>query len=486
MEKGYTQPSPVPTTRSRPSLIGTFVLTVLFVLAVFAQLSIVTISLKSSSADAPARLPSDLHPSTAELDRKIDWSWLSHERQCPHLAEISVDEFTARRDRLAQLLSKEVTNGWGAYVTEPSANTLYFLNLTQSDWYLSERPWLAVITPLSSENSRGPQHRLSILTPAFEKSRSERLPFAIDKQQDISWVTWEESENPYEVLVQHLAGLRGQGEWSIQIEENVRQFVATGIAQAAQDLKTQARVGLVELEVRELRMRKTEAELHIQRCVAKITLEALRAVRKHLRIGMTEKEGEALIVNALNAGGLTNIGAIVLFGENAALPHAAAGSRRLKRHEFALFDSDFTRTMLPDAEDGKTCQWPSVQARKIYTTVQRAQRAALDKLETRGEGDVVRASEVDQAARQVIREQGWDQYFTHRLGHGIGIEVHEHPFLNSGNTKQQLQPGETFSNEPGIYIEGSIGVRLEDMVLKTENGWELISGSDLARSPCDP
>ena len=76
---------------------------------------------------------------------------------------------------------------------------------------------------------------------------------------------------------------------------------------------------------------------------------------------------------------------------------------------------------------------------------------------------------------------------------GIGLEVHEHPYLNSGNTEQLIQPGETFSNEPGIYIEqahdtegSGIGVRLEDMVLKTEKGWELISGSALARSPCDP
>lgn len=75
---------------------------------------------------------------------------------------------------------------------------------------------------------------------------------------------------------------------------------------------------------------------------------------------------------------------------------------------------------------------------------------------------------------------------------GIGLEVHEHPYLNSGNTEQLIQPGETFSNEPGIYIEqahdtegSGIGVRLEDMVLKTEKGWELISGSELARSPCD-
>ncbi|GAA6005786.1 hypothetical protein JCM11491_004010 [Sporobolomyces phaffii] len=503
MEKGTT---PVREATTRRSVVGSFLVTALVVTGIFAQLSIFTLD------PARARVDDRLHPATHALDREVDWSWLSHDRQCPGLEGIRVEEFTARRDRLAALLTGHAGDGWGAYVTEPSANTLYYLNLTQANWYLSERPWLAVVTPASTSPR---SHHLLILTPAFEKSRSQRLPFAVDSAQldSVSWVTWEESENPYEVLVTHLdelqkAHAKGNGDWSIEVEENVRQFVAAGIEEAVAQLGIEARVGLAKMEVRELRMRKTDAELELQKCVAKITLKALRAVRTRLRFGMTEKEGEALIVNALKAGGLTDIGAIVLFGENAALPHASASSTKtLHKGEYALFDvdgslfgymSDFTRTMLPDetvrgGTKQAVCAWPNARAKKMFETVQRAQRAALDQLLTPGKDDVVHAAEVDWAARDVIAAEGWGEYFTHRLGHGIGLEVHEHPYLNSGNSRQVIQPGETFSNEPGIYVEQSkdtegngIGVRLEDMVLKTDKGWELVSGSELASSPCSP
>ncbi|GAA6063783.1 hypothetical protein JCM10212_005572 [Sporobolomyces blumeae] len=564
----------------RPRTPRTHVLAIV-ALGMLALVSTCDRLIHSALRHAPRRPPShldDVHPATAAVDRGIDWSYLSHDRQCPGLERVGVDEFGARRDRLATVLLGPDRAGWGAYVTEPSANTLYYLNLTQSDWYLSERPWLAVLTPSSAAPRKS---HVSILTPAFELSRSRRLPFAVD-ERDISWVTWQEHQDPYRILVDHLVDLRNQfdgrasspgrtssepysgrdaafeeaesttrsSSWSIEIEENVRQFVSSGIATAVEEDRARAvertrfgdlgvvdvpRVGLAKLEVRELRMRKTDREVAIQKCVAKITLEALRAVRGHLRIGMTEKEGEALIVNALKAGGLTQIGAIVLFGANAALPHASAGSKRLERGEFALFDvdgalfgymSDFTRTMLPGK--GTTCPFPNERARKVYETVQLAQRAALAQLVTplrtrtdsssssgpspsleggQEERSVVYAAQVDRAAREVIERAGWGDYFTHRLGHGIGLEVHEPPFLNSGNSKQVIRPGETFSNEPGIYIEddglaelddeddedgsgrgrsgGGIGVRLEDMVIKTDEGWGLVSGSDLARSPCD-
>ncbi|GAA5914471.1 uncharacterized protein JCM6883_004809 [Sporobolomyces salmoneus] len=510
MEKAPLDLQARPPARSRRSIILSFLLTVLVVSSIFIQLS--TFSLFNRLRLA------DLHPSIHSIDRGIDFSWLAHEKQCPGLKMIGVEEFTARRDRLARLLKGEDEKGWGAYVTEPSANTLYYLNLTQSNWYLSERPWLAVVTPSSSSSASSTAHHLSILTPSFEKSRSQRLPFAVDSAQleNIWWITWEEAENPYEVLVEHLEGLREAqnktGAWSIEIEENVRQFLAAGIEEVAKKRKEAApEVGLAKMVIRELRMRKTKAELDIQRCVGKITLEALRAVRKHLRIGMTEKQGEALIVNALKAGGLTDIGAIVLFGENAALPHASASSTTtLHEGEYALFDvdgslfgymSDFTRTMLPDrwikGRKEAVCEWPkNERAKKIFETVQKAQRAALAQLVTSSNSseDVVYASQVDKAARDVISAEGWGEFFTHRLGHGIGLEVHEHPYLKSGNRNQVLQPGETFSNEPGIYIERSkdveqgvgIGVRLEDMVLKTVEGWELVSGEGLAVSPCSP
>ncbi|ORY88833.1 peptidase M24, structural domain-containing protein [Leucosporidium creatinivorum] len=462
-----------------------------------------------------AARPAHLHPHTSPAAAAIDWSWLAPEKQCPGLQGIGQDEFTARRTQLAELLKGEDGKSWGAYVSEPGPNTLYYANLTQSDWYLSERPWLLVITPSTSDTHSS---RLSILTPSFEVSRSQRLPFALSSAEfeSVSWVAWEEAEDPYATLVAHLEELRGKDGinsegWSIHLEENVRQFVASGLAAAVKE-KEGVEVGLASIEVRQQRMRKTKAELNIQHCVAKITRVALRAVREHLRIGMTEKEGEALIVNALTAGGLKDLGAIVLFGANAALPHASASvHKRLEHGEFALFDvdgslhgymSDFTRTMLPDIHT-RSChgfgkpkilqQWPSARAEKIWKTVHKAQEAALAALVNQNDTHVVYATDADRAARGVIAEEGWEKYFTHRLGHGIGLQVHEEPYLNSGNTHQPLLSGFTFSNEPGIYIrededtEGNgIGVRLEDMVLKTERGWSLVAREELAKSPWEP
>ncbi|GAA5943261.1 hypothetical protein JCM3775_004553 [Rhodotorula graminis] len=459
-----------------------------------------------------------LHPHTHARDRSIDWSFLHHSRQCPHLKPVGVDEFSPRRARLASALSSTGSGAraWAAYISEPSANTLYYLNLTQANWYLSERPWLVALSPPTSPDEHA---HLSVLAPAFELSRSQRLPFALTPEQRdrIDWITWQEADDPYAVLLEHLAGLRGDESsvpWSLEVEENVRTFVRDGLAAAASRVGENApSVGLAKLEVRELRMRKTEAEGKIQHCVAKITVKALQAVRTHLRVGMTEKEGEALITNALRAGGLTDIGVITLFGDNAALPHASASAdRRLKKDEFALFDvdgslfgyqSDFTRTMLPDPPSSRFSRsrsppkWPSARAEKVWRTIRLAQQAALDTLVAPASNETrsVHAADVDRAARRIIEDAGWGAYFTHRLGHGIGLEVHEHPYLNGGNSEQALVAGETFSNEPGIYIERDadpdpqghgIGIRLEDMVRKTERGWELVSGEPLATSPWDP
>jgi len=246
-----------------------------------------------------------------------------------------------------------------------------------------------------------------------------------------------------------------------------------------------------------------------------VTVQALREVRTKLHLGMTELDGERLIKDALTGAGLTQLSAIVLFGANAALPHASASAtKRLETGEFALFDvgghllgydSDFTRTMLPDPAPGLAAgchgaatagsepkrEWPSARAEKIWKTVHAAQVAALEaEVNANTPSGVVSAASVDKAARDLITAAGYGPYFTHRLGHGIGLQVHEAPYLNSGNVGQPINSGVTHSNEPGAYIEKAddpeglgIGVRLEDMVLKTEDGWELLSGSGLAVSP---
>jgi len=230
--------------------------------------------------------PSDEPAARPTLPAKHDWSHLLYTKQCPGIQPISSSEFTARRDKLGALLRGEKGNGWGAYVTEPGPNTLYYTNLTDTDWYLSERPWLVAISP----GAAGQGARLSVLTPAFEKSRSQRLPFALTEKEygKVEWVTWEEAEDPYGILVKHLDGLRAvagaTGGWRIELEEHVRTFVGTGLAVAGQAVDgDKPEVGFASLAVREQRMRKTAAELDIQRCVAKVSTSTGGASNQPLR-----------------------------------------------------------------------------------------------------------------------------------------------------------------------------------------------------------
>ncbi|KAK4693021.1 hypothetical protein P7C70_g9013, partial [Phenoliferia sp. Uapishka_3] len=394
-----------------------------------------TLALAASLLISISPLNPFTHSAFTSTTNSPNFSHLHYSKQCPGLEFISTEEFTDRRTNLGKLLRGEEGDQWGAYVSEPSPNTLYYTNLSQSSWYLSERPWTLAITPSGPNSSH-----LSVLTPSFEVSRSQRLPFALNKEdfEKVSWVAWKEEEDPYRILVEHLESLKeadgfgeGQG-WTIHLEENVRQFVSAGLQAAGQQIQNvKPKVELAALVVREQRMRKTENELALQRCAGKVTLEALRTVRRLLTLGMTEKDGEAFILDALTAAGLTDLDSIVLFGENAALPHASAGDeRRLKEGDFALFDvggalggyfSDYTRTMLPDLPSRgshgrmtKKQQWPSARAEKIWKTVHRAQEAALKVLES----EEVYAAEVDRAAREVIEEEGWGERFTHRVGHG--------------------------------------------------------------------
>ncbi|KAK4051953.1 hypothetical protein OIV83_002658 [Microbotryomycetes sp. JL201] len=328
-----------------------------------------------------------------------------------------------------------------------------------------------------------PKPSIAIVVPAFELSRSKRLPLAMseDELAAITWLTYEEDDDPFGILARHLKKSFSHQDMScrgirVHVEENVRQFVASGVRQALHTMDPSAAVELASLTIRQQRMSKTKAEQAILHCAAKVTIHAIRAVRHMLHIGMTEKEGEKLILGALSAGGLTDLDAIVLFGPNAALPHASASNeKKLEVGEFALFDVG-----------GRLHGYMAKRARQIWTTVSRAQVEALGALSALN----ATGGSVDRAARDVIETHGFAPYFSHRLGHGIGLQVHEHPYLR-GNNEEILIVNETFTIEPGIYIEQGadeykgIGVRLEDMVLLAEEGWRLLTGEDLAQTPWD-
>ncbi|KAK0429597.1 peptidase M24, structural domain-containing protein [Armillaria borealis] len=217
-----------------------------------------------------------------------------------------------------------------------------------------------------------------------------------------------------------------------------------------------ATVIAVPTEIRQLRERKSEGEPELLKCA-----------NKQMHIGIRKSDARQLIARALADAGLKDGGCLTLFGENIALPHGSGTDRRLGPDDFALFDctaslhgywSDVTRTLaLPASTIPKTHT-------QIWNFVHSTQNIAF---QTAHAGVVTKR--VDEAPRLFLGLAGYAKYSSHRLGHGIGLEAHEDPYLN-GRSKIILQTRHTFSDEPGVYIEGKVDVRLEDCFYIAQNG----------------
>jgi Xaa-Pro dipeptidase len=222
-----------------------------------------------------------------------------------------------------------------------------------------------------------------------------------------------------------------------------------------------------------LRLRKDQSEVEAMRGAVRIAQDALEAVIPLIKIGMTEKElSSELVIQLLKHGSEPEMpfAPIVSGGPNAANPHASPSDRKLQAGDLLVVDwgatydgyiSDLTRTFAVG----------DVQAeyRKIHKIVQDANAAGR----AAGKPGVPCAA-VDQAARDVIEKAGYGVYFTHRTGHGIGMEGHEDPYMR-GDNMQLLEPGMAFTVEPGIYLPNRNGVRIEDNVVITETGADVLS-----------
>jgi Xaa-Pro aminopeptidase len=277
---------------------------------------------------------------------------------------------------------------------------------------------------------------------------------------DVEFVGWAEDEDPYSKAISILPN---QGLRTIFVDNSIRKFVVDGLQRADPN----ANIYSAPLEITQMRERKSKTELEILRCVNEATLLAMREVHKKLYFGIRESEAQRMMAEALSAAGFQDGGCLTLFGDNAALPHGGGTDKTLGKADFALFDcgaslhgyySDVTRTVaLPDSKI-------PIEHLCIWRDVHTAQSVALNAAK-----DGVMTSIVDSAARSSLQATGYGQYFTHRLGHGIGLEGHEQPYLRGG-THDVIRIGHTFSDEPGVYIEGKVGVRLEDCFHIAEDG----------------
>ncbi|MFD2171582.1 M24 family metallopeptidase [Tumebacillus lipolyticus] len=221
-----------------------------------------------------------------------------------------------------------------------------------------------------------------------------------------------------------------------------------------------------------MRLQKDAAEVAIMKKAAEIADRAIEAGIAAIAIGKTEQELVAVVESTMMALGASgpSFSTTVLAGEKSALPHGTPGSRAIQQGDFVLFDlgavyegycSDITRTVVVGE--------PTAQQREIYEAVLAANLASIAATKPGRQ-----AKEIDSAARDVITAAGYGEYFNHRVGHGLGIEIHEFPSVH-GNNEHELVTGMVFTIEPGIYLSDVGGVRIEDDVVVTEDGVEVLT-----------
>ncbi|KAF8905970.1 Creatinase/aminopeptidase [Gymnopilus junonius] len=372
---------------------------------------------------------------------------------CANIPPISSSEFHARQTELANTL---FTLNASAYIAEPGANTQFFGNFSKTQWSLSERPLLLVISPENSGSNDGTSFkvrpRVTILTPKFETTRAKLLSVpAIDGQ--VHYIEWAEEADPYAVVLANLSPSPDASKPRIIFVDNgIRKFIVDGLLRSSEQLRKMSPPPMNVLsapsDITQMRERKSKAEIKILKCANEATLLAIRDVHKKLYPGIRESQARNMMASALGAAGLKDGGCLTLFGvKNAALPHGSGTDRALASTDFALFDCTASlhgvMALAPD-------DLPPEHL-KVWRL------------------DGALACQVDAAARNFVEEMGYGEYFTHRLGHGVGLEVHEEPYLRGGND-DTIHIRNTFSDEPGIYIEGKVGVRLEDCFYINDNG----------------
>ena len=225
--------------------------------------------------------------------------------------------------------------------------------------------------------------------------------------------------------------------------------------------------------IEDKRQIKDTQEIEKLRKAAQITASALEYIRQFLVPGIKEIEVVAELERFIRYQGAraSSFDIIVASGPNSSQPHHLSGERKLRKNEPVLIDfgvdyqgykSDLTRVLFL----GKL----NILERKVYDIVLKAQEKAIKRITPGAE-----MAEIDRVARGYIAKKGYAKYFTHNLGHGFGLEIHESPRI-SGNEASALKPGMTFTIEPGIYLPGKFGIRIEDMILVTRKGCEVLSG----------
>ena len=395
-----------------------------------------------SQESAPEKTPAETLPPAilALTDRRKD------------IVPITKDERQTRLDLARELMKSYSLD---AILITTGASLRYF---TGAAWYQSERLF-AYVLPQSAAPF--------IVCPFFERDRLNDLLLAFPERETTITYLWQEDEDPYKILQ------RGLAEYSLAtgtlgIEEHTQFAFANSIARACPAVKIVSATPVTA----GCRSLKSPAEIACLRLANAITLDVYRAVYQSCGPGDTNHRFSDLVSQAYARCGVQG-DASCNVGPNSAIPHGSPKPQTIHEGEMVLIDdgctvegytSDISRSFVYGA--------PTDFQREIFRIVQNAQSAALAAARPG-----VEMQAIDAAARKVIVEAKYGpafDFFTHRLGHGIGLDMHEWPYLVGGNT-QKLVANMLFSNEPGIYLRGKFGIRLEDDMLLTETGAELLT-----------
>ena len=356
---------------------------------------------------------------------------------------------THRHERLTSALRR---HDLAALALNPGPTLRY---LTGLDFHLMERPVIAFFAPDVPP---------TLVLPELETGKLNGLSFDVH--------AFPYGEDPdvwpsvFQEAVQH-AGLDNKKIGVEPLRMRVREL------RLLEEVAPEARFVSGEQVVSALRSRKDAAEIGWMREATTVAEHALQATLPQIREGMTERElASELVLQIFRAGGDGELPflPIVCFGENTANPHAVPSDRALRMGDLVLIDwgasvrgyfSDLTRVFAA-GDVGE-------ELRRIAGIVESANGAARNVA-----GPDVPATDVDRAARHVIEEAGYGEAFVHRTGHGLGLEAHEEPYIRDGN-QQTLSEGMTFTIEPGVYLAGKGGVRIEDDMVITAGGSESLS-----------
>lgn len=332
----------------------------------------------------------------------------------------------------------------------PGANMAYFTGLHM---HLSERPTIALISG----------DEIAFIVPELETP-------VIKQHSELEGrlFVWTDSDG-FEGAFREAAEALGLNDKRLGVDDlTMRTFELLAFLDAAPDMQVKP----ISRDLLDIRAIKEPGEIEAMRRAIAITEIALDTLLTEIQVGMTEREIANRLDALLTEGGSQDFAfkALVQTGPNSALPHGGVTDRALQADEFLLIDfggkyggypADITRTFCLGT--------PTDEMQRIHDTVRRANEAAIAVVKPG-----IACGDVDKAARDVISEAGYGEYFIHRTGHGLGLETHERPQIAEG-VEDLLQPGTVFTIEPGIYVPGLGGVRIEDDVLVTDDGVEVLT-----------